>query len=207
MTNFLADIKRKLARLFFGRIIVRELGELRRSEPTQIMTHFRYVDVRILRAAPRVGAALFVKWREAAAVSAGTLMGREPLKDFKVHSVYPIFRAESQVRRYKLNLKARAHVKNAFGRIKKMPMTRRNRLNFLKTPPKFEKASLLAIYSPIYQEKVVKSALDKASGNLLFWYDYDRVKAGEKSHLLLLRVFGGTEPLKWVWLSVNKKLY
>jgi hypothetical protein len=31
--------------------------------------------------------------------------------------------------------------------------------------------------------KAAKSALDKASGNLLFWYDNKRVKAGRKSHL------------------------
>lgn len=205
--HFLSDVKKKLSRLFFGRIVVRELGELCRSEPTQIKTHFHDVDVRILRTVPRVGAALFVKWRGTAAVSAGSLMGQTPLKDFRVHSVCPVFRTGTQVKRYKLNLKIRARVRSALEKMKKMPMTRRNRLNFLKKQPKFEKASLLALYTPIYQEKVLKSALDKTSGNLLFWYDYDRVKAGEKSHLLLLRVFGGGEPLKWVWLSVNKKLY
>ena len=52
----------------------------------------------------------------------------------------------------------------------------------------------------------MKSALDKASGNLLFWYDNKRVKAGEKSHLLLLRVFGAEEPLKWLWLPADKKI-
>jgi hypothetical protein len=79
-------------------------------------------------------------------------------------------------------------------------------LNFLKKQPKFEHATLLAIYSPIFQEKVAKSALDKASGNLLFWYDSERVKSGGKYHLLLLRVFGGAEPLKWVWVPVDKKI-
>jgi hypothetical protein len=69
-----------------------------------------------------------------------------------------------------------------------------------------ERATLLALYSPIYQENVTKSALDKSSGNLLFWYDNKRVKMGEKYHLLLLRVFGGEEPLKWVWLPADKKI-
>lgn len=193
--------------MFFGRIVVREWSELHRTEAPEVRTHFRDISVRLLRTTPRVGAALFVKWRGSAAVSAGSLMGEEPLKDFRVYSVYPFGAAAVRVNRCKLNIKARAVARASLGRMKKMPMTRRNRLNFLKKPPRFEKASLLALYSPIYQEKVLKSALDKTSGNLLFWYDYDRVKAGERSYLLLLRVFGEDEPLKWVWLPVNKKLY
>ena len=207
MTRFLSEIKRKLSRLFFGRIVVREMGALHRSEPTEVRTHFHGVDVRALRTVPRVGAALFVRWRTTTAVSAGSLMGESPLKDFKVRSVYPLGTTNCKIARYKLHIEKRANAHAGLGRMKKMPMTRRNRLSFLKNPPKFEKSSLLALYSPIYQEKVVKSALDKTSGNLLFWYDYDRVKAGEKCHLLLLRVFGSGEPLKWIWLPANKKLY
>ncbi len=207
MARFLSEIKRKLSRLFFGRIVVRRLGDLHRSEPTEIRTHFHDVGVRALRTVPRVGAALFVRWRTTTAVSAGSLLGESPFKNFKVHSVYPFGAEECRVIRYKLNIRARASARAALGRMKKTPMTRRNRLNFLKAPPKFEKSSLLALFTPIYKEKVLKSALDKASGNLLFWYDYDRVKAGEKHHLLLLRVFGSEDPLRWVWLPANKKIY
>jgi hypothetical protein len=91
--------------------------------------------------------------------------------------------------------------------MKRLPLVLKNRINFLKKQMKFEKATMLALFYPVYQEKVTKSALDKGSGNLFIWYDNDRVKSGEKYHLLLLRVFGGEEPLKWVWLPAEKKTY
>jgi hypothetical protein len=207
MSRILSEIGRKLSRLFLGRIVVRSLEDaLHRAEPSTIETHFRTVEINPMRAEPRVSAALFVKWRNTKAVSAGSLIGGVALKNFKVRSVRLRVFDKKPVYRCRLNIKKRSAVKKGMGRIMRTPITRRNRLNFLKTPPKFERASLLAIYSPIFQGKVAKSALDKASGNLLFWYDIERVKAGERHHLLLLRVFGGEEPLKWVWLPESKKI-
>jgi hypothetical protein len=169
------------------------------------MTHFHNVEINPMRAEPRVRAALFVKWKGTRAVSAGNLLCGRLQENFKVRSVSLAISRKKNIRRHRLNIKERAAAKRAMGRIMKTPITRRNRLHFVKSLPKFERASALALYSPIFQEKVVKSALDKGSGNLLFWYDNDRPKTGERHHLLLLRVFGGEEPLKWVWLPVNKK--
>jgi hypothetical protein len=179
---------------------------MHRAEPARIMTHFHKVDVKPIRVTSRVKAALFVKWKKTKAKSAGMLFSGNLSKYFKVHKVHISAPKKNLVRSYKFNLKSRANAKNAVGRANRTPITRRNRISFLKTLPKFERASLLALYSPIFQEKVKKSALDKSSGNLLFWYDNERVKIGERYHLLLLRVFDGEEPLKWLWVPAGKKL-
>lgn len=206
MARFLSKVAKNLSRLFFGRVIVREMDALRRSEPTRIWTHIRNLDVQPLRAVPRMGTALFGVWRAMKASAAGPLMKEAALGNFTVRAVSLFEPSAFRTVQYKLRIERRAAARAGLARIKETPIARRSRLNFLKNQPKFENARLLALYSPIYQEKVIKSALDKTSGNLLFWYDYDRVRTGEKCHLLLLRVNGGPEPLKWVWLPANKKL-
>jgi hypothetical protein len=206
MARIVSEIGRRLSRVFFGRIVVRELAALTRDEKPEVFTHFRGVDVKPMRAEQRVGAALFVKWKKTRAKSAGFLLEPGAAAKFSVRgTTFGKLRPVS-VLQYKLNLKKRASARHAMIRIGRTAITRHNRLNFIKTPPSFEKAKMLALYSPIYQEKVKKSALDKSSGNLLFWYDSERVKMGERYHLLLLRVFGGEEPLKWVWLPADKRL-
>jgi hypothetical protein len=127
------------------------------------------------------------------------------MNSFRVRGVKMDFKLTKGIIRHKFNLKRRAAARNAIRRIRKQPFILKNRINFLKKQLKFEKATLLALFYPVYQEKVTKSALDKGSGNLFIWYDNDRVKSGEKYHLLLLRVFGGEEPLKWVWLPAEKR--
>ena len=206
MPHVIEEIRRKLSRIFLGRIVVRELSDLRRSSPVKVRTYHRDVGVTPMRVEPRVNAALFVEWRKTIVKGAGLLMNHKLSAGLGVSSV--VFGAAKApgIKRYKLNLKRRASARNAIVRISRIPSQRNNRLHFLKNPPKMEHATLLALYSPIYQEKVVKSALDKSSGNLLFWYDNKRVKMGDKYHLLLLRVFDGGEPLKWVWLPADKKI-
>jgi hypothetical protein len=149
---------------------------------------------------------MFVRWRSAGAKSAGSLLGGKAMKKLRTESVNFHAARKLEIKRWKFNLKRRASPRHAMALIHRTPSTRRNRSAYLNLPPKFERATLLALYSPIFQEKVTKSALDKASGNLLFWYDNRRVKAGEKCHLLLLRVFGGGEPLKWLWLPADRKI-
>ena len=207
MAKVLKDIGKKISRLFLGRVVVKKLGSLHRSEPVKMYTHFREAQIREIRAEPRVNAALFVHWRNAEIKTAGSVLSRASRGKFKVYRVgMKNIEKKCVIKKYKLNIRIRAAAKNATARMKKMPITRRNRLNFLRNAPKFEKASLLALFSPIFKEKVLRSALDKAGGNLLFWYDNERVKSGDIYHLLLLRVFGGEEPLKWVWLPANKNL-
>ncbi|MDR1020904.1 MAG: hypothetical protein LBL73_09105 [Synergistaceae bacterium] len=206
MPDIFSEIGRKLSRLFLGRIVVRGFGEMRRVEQARIMTHFHAVMINPMRAEPRVRSALFVKWKSSKAVSAGSLLGSPRRKGFKVRSVsLAMISRKKNILRHRFNISGRAAARQGIRRIARAPLTRKNRLYFVKSLPKFERATVLALYSPIFHEKVVKSALDKGSGNLLFWYDNDRRKAGERFHLLLLRVFGGGTPLKWVWLPVNKK--
>ena len=206
MPRVIEEIRRKLSRIFLGRIVVRELSDLRRSSLVKIGTYHRGVDVIPMRVVPRVSAALFVEWRKTAAKGVGLFTNYKSSAGLGVSNVDFGFAKAPEIKRYKLNLKRRASARNAMGRINRTPSQRNNRINFLKNPPKMEHAKLLALYSPIYQEKVLKSALDKSSGNLLFWYDNKRIKMGDKYHLLLLRVFDGGEPLKWVWLPADKKI-
>jgi hypothetical protein len=206
MPRLLDEIGKKLKRVFLGRIVVRGGSELRRETSCRAWTHFREVSVKPLRIEPHVRSALFVEWRKSRAKSAGSILGEYTQKNFKVSGFQLDAQRELGVKRYKFNIKSRGRTRHAVTRMKDLPSMRHNRISFLKKPPKMEHSTLLAIYTPIFQEKVAKSTLDKASGNLLFWYDYKRVKMGEKYHLLLLRVFGGEQPLKWVWLSADKKI-
>lgn len=205
MENKFSAIGKKLSRLFLGRIVVRRIALCRETQP-QVFTHEHPVKVGLLRSEPRVCAAKFFRWNNTKASPAGTLLGGALLKNFVVRSVNIGLQEKASVKRVRFRLKKKGAAHSGMWKMKKYPMMRRNRLHFLKPQPKFEKASLLALYSPLYQEKVKKSALDKSSGNLLFWYDNDRVKIGERYHLLLLRVFGSKEPLKWVWLPADKKI-
>jgi hypothetical protein len=201
-----SEITQKLSRIFLGRIVVRSLGDIHRAVPARIDTHFRGVEVKPLRTEPRVNAAMFVRWKETRAKSAGSLFGSKFQKNLRTEGVSFGRTHKLEIKRWKFNFKRRAAPRHATALMHRTPSTRRNRVTYLKKPPKFERATLLALYSPIFQEKVTKSALDKSSGNLLFWYDNKRVKAGEKNHLLLLRVFGAGEPLKWVWLPADRKI-
>ncbi|GHV28597.1 hypothetical protein FACS1894167_06040 [Synergistales bacterium] len=203
----LSEIKRKLSRLFLGRIVVRELRDSAR-EPIKIRTYFRKPEIKQLRTRSRVGAALFMEWKNAKAKSAGPILSDSFLRNFKVRSANLTVPNTLGVKSCKLNIKARAAHKSALKRIGRAAISRRNRMNFLKTIPKFERSTLLALYSPLFRDRVEKSKLDKASGNLFFWYDnnHDRIKFGDRFHLLLLRVFDGKEPLRWVWLPAEKKL-
>jgi hypothetical protein len=201
-----SEIAQKLSRVFLGRIVVRSLGDIHRAEPARVDTHFRASEVKSLRTEPRVNAAMFVRWKKTRAKTAGSLFGDTFPKNFRTEGMRFGAARKLEVKRWKFNLKRRAAPRHAMPLIHRTPSTRRNRASYLKKPPKFERATLLALYSPIFQEKVAKSALDKASGNLLFWYDNKRIKMGEKSHLLLLRVFGAGEPLKWLWLPADKKI-
>lgn len=94
-----------------------------------------------------------------------------------------------------------SRLKNATPFISRIPIIRTNRLQFLKNPPKFEKASPLALYSPIAKDRVAKSTLDKSTGQLLFFYGPERPSQRTAYHLILLRVFGAAEPLQWLWLK------
>jgi hypothetical protein len=201
-----SEIAQKLSRIFLGRIVVRSLGDIHRAKPARVDTHFRRVEVKSLRTEPRVNAAMFVRWRKTRAKSVGSLFGGKSPKKLRMEGMSFGAARKLEVKRWKFNIKNRAAPRRAMALIHRTPSTRRNRAAYLKKPPKFERATMLALYSPIFQEKVMKSALDKASGNLLFWYDNKRVKVGEKSHLLLLRVYGAEEPLKWIWLPADRKI-
>jgi hypothetical protein len=206
MPRIISEIGKKLKRVFLGRIVVHEWGEISRKTPPEITTHFRSVAVKPLRIEPRVSAALFTEWRNTRPKGAGSILDGYAVNNFKICGFSFTEPRNLGVKRYKFNIKNRARARHAMVRINRLPFMRHNRVNFLKKPFKMEHSTLLAIYTPIFQEKVTKSALDKASGNLLFWYDNKRVKMGEKYHLLLLRVFGGEKPLKWIWLSADKKI-
>ena len=117
----------------------------------------------------------------------------------------PLNQQEGKVKKISLKLQRAKRVRHGLMRIANFPIYRKNRLNFIKNPPKIEKATILALFSPIFRDSVIKTVLDKSSGNLLVWYERKRV-SGEPQHLLLVRVFGAKEPLQWIWLPAGRKL-
>lgn len=204
----LKDIKNKLSRLFLGRIVIHEIGPLHRpqEEMPAVTTHFRSITTSPIRTTPRVGSALFVEWKHTKAKPAGSILGRDIRHDLKVESGDLSLDFKVNVSKFRLRLPERCAAKNGMWRVKNMPQTRYNRINFLKKQPKFANSSLLALYTPIYQARVKSSSLDKQTGKLKVWYHQERIRLGEKSHLLLLRVFNAQEPLRWVWLPAEKKI-
>lgn len=201
----LENISKKLSRLFLGRISVHGIPNLKRSEAPDVMTHFRSVETHPIRTVPRIGAAMFVEWKQTRAVSAGSVLGAHLEKNLKVEGKrFAHMRVVVSGARMRF---LKSTVKNGLRMISKLPHTRRNRVTFIKDPPKFKMSSLLALYSPIYKSRVSKSSLDKRSGRLQFWYTEGRGEPAGKSHLLLVRVFGSmSEPLKWIWLPADKKI-
>lgn len=203
--GILAGLGQKLKRLFLGRIIVHSIGRSDRAAPPKITTHARDLETFPVRTTPRVGAALFMQWKHTAPNTAGPVIGADLSHNLVVKGADLSVPDGVEVHRYDMRLNKKCVAKNGRRAIASIPHSRRNRVSFLKNPPRFAQSSLLAFYSPLYHDKVTKSALDKASGRLLFWYD-DKIALGAKSHLLLFRVFQGGEPLKWVWLDADKKI-
>ena len=215
MAQILADIAQKLSRLFLGRIRVRSLDPFHEREATVIHTHRRPLEIMRMRADPRVGSACFVAWKNQKARSAGSLLGK--LGEIKTKQIslalkrgnvkaIPLNPQEGKVKKISLKLQRAKRVRHGLMRIAYFPIYRKIRLNFIKNPPKIEKATILALFSPIFRDSVIKTVLDKSSGNLLVWYERKRV-SGEPQHLLLVRVFGAKEPLEWIWLPAAKKQF
>lgn len=204
----LKDIKQKLSRLFLGRIVIHELGPFHRKEEEmpQISTHFRDVSTEPIRPVPRVGSALFVQWRSSSAKAAGSILGRHIEQNLKIGHADLHLDFKVHVSLFRLRLPERCKAREGMWKVKKMPQTRKNRISFLKKQPRFANSSLLAFYSPLYNARVKSSSLDKKTGDLKVWYDTERIRLGERSHLLLLRVFNAQEPLRWVWLPAEKKI-
>ncbi len=202
MAQILADIAQKLSRLFLGRICVRHIDMLRERETTAIRTHRRSIEITTMRSHPRVGSARFIEWKNTKAQSAGSLLGK--LGKIKPKKIAFSLKSGS-IKKVSLGLQGAKGVRDGLLRIANLPIYRKNRLNFIKNPPKIEKATILALFSPIIRDRAAKTVLDKSSGNLLVWYERKRV-SGEPQHLLLVRVFGAKEPLQWIWLPAGRKL-
>lgn len=201
----LENIGKKLSRLFLGRIKIHTVPDMKRSELPAVMTHFRGVDTHPIRTVPRVGAAMFAEWKKTKAITAGPVLGAHLEKNIKVGG-RSFSRKGAAVKGAKLISFKGGRVRNGTQMIKRLPHTRRNRISYIKDPPKFKMSSLLALYYPIYQSRVSKSSLDKKTGRLQFWYTESRAEPTGKSHLLLLRVFGSmSDPLRWVWLPADKR--
>lgn len=205
MAVSLAEIGKKLSRIFLGRITVHNIAAGREVRALVIATHARTLETYPVRSTPRVGAALFVEWKHSTARAAGPILGSRLDQRLKVAPISFDRLRTPKVKGGMTTFEKRCAAHDGRRHLLKMPQTRRNRANFLKNPPRFAKSSLLAFFSPVFQDCVAKSSLDKASGRLMLWYDEHRRAAGRPSHLLLFRVFEGKEPLRWVWLDSDDK--
>ena len=129
-----SEIAQKLSRIFLGRIVVRSLGDIHRAKLARIDTHFRGVEVISLRAEPRVNAAMFVRWKNTRANTAGSLLGGKFPKNSRTEGMSFGAVRKLEVKKLKFNLKRRAVPHHAMARIHRTPSTRRNRINYLKKP-------------------------------------------------------------------------
>lgn len=85
-----------------------------------------------------------------------------------------------------------------------VPHGRTNHLSYFREKPVFENASVLALFTPIMKDGVLRSALDKRSGCLCVWMD-PRTKTEQPFHLLLVRRLSGPPSVSWVWLPVSRR--
>jgi len=91
----------------------------------------------------------------------------------------------------------------AVGRITPLPIEVRNRLPWFRGRSNSLKKGevLLALYSPILEEGLLKSVLNKERGTLLVWYNPRR--AWKARSLFLVRNFSSGGSLEWKWIDIH----
>jgi hypothetical protein len=188
------SILRVLARLFRGRVRVREVGFPLREAP-EIRSSFRRPEVRPIRPEGRVIAARFFEWNHARPKTAGALLGRSPSVPKRVELV-----ARASVPRGgRIGLVA--PIREAGGLMRRLPLSRRNRVAYLRDEARPKDVFLLALYAPILRGRLRRVALNKKEGILLLWLDAKGdPKEAPQALALCRRRLPAAQP-EWVWLS------
>ncbi|MCX7828427.1 MAG: hypothetical protein N2315_04365 [Thermanaerothrix sp.] len=179
-----------LSRLFLGRVKVRSWAVARGCEVLSLRGG-RDVRVRSMGLSPRVVEASFVKWGRMRVESPGRwLFDPKAVRVFGGLHVY-----EAAVKGVPLGLRGR--VVGGLERVAGLPQERSNRIRYCAL--EIKGASVMAVFYPIIRGLVKRSVLDKRSGRLLLWYR-DGPSRERSVRLLMVRVFGAEDPVRWIWL-------
>jgi hypothetical protein len=108
--------------------------------------------------------------------------------------------ASGEIRVRGLKLKIVPEVKEDRKRVSRLPQERQNRLNFLSSERRsvWENEIVLAYFSPIVMDDVVKIALNKQRGTLFLWYNA-KGRHFDAKGLFMCKRFGAKES-QWHWV-------
>ncbi|SMG29716.1 hypothetical protein [Dethiosulfovibrio salsuginis] len=185
------SVKEGLKRLFLGRVSVKALTlSMESKDNLEINSLRRSVDVHRLRSSVSVAKANFASWNQGVAkghrlelfISPPKAKGRCLSLSCKV-----LGRKEP---------KRRVKVSRYIKRISSLPQMRQNLASYISDKEK--KKGVLALFYPVIEECVVKSALEKESGSLYVWYNPSC--NGPPKVLCLVPEPGKRPPLGWRWL-------
>ncbi|EHM09624.1 hypothetical protein TheveDRAFT_0460 [Thermanaerovibrio velox DSM 12556] len=181
---------RVLNRLFLGRVRVRSWGGSQGCEVLSLRAD-RGVLVKSMGLVPRVVEASFVRWGR---MRVGT-PGRWLFDPKAVVVAGGLEGYDAVVKAVPFRLRGR--VERGLERVIDLPQERANRVRYF--PLEIKGASVMAVFYPIIKGLVKRSVLDKRSGRLLLWYR-DGVSSERPARLLMVRVFGAEDPVRWIWL-------
>jgi hypothetical protein len=187
----------KLARLFAGRVPVHSLRLPERHLP--VLSSRSDVPLHRLCLTPPIKAARFLAWKRLPART--TALG--PLRYEAACQGVPLMAGVSVSKAETLLTAAPSCHRILSSRLVSLPQSRTNRLRYLAERWKPEGASVLALFSPIIKDSLLRSALDKQTGSLLCWMNPAPGK-GDPFFLLLLSKGGqgGQRTMEWVWLPL-----
>jgi hypothetical protein len=90
----------------------------------------------------------------------------------------------------------RTEARSGLAVIARMPSSRRNRVHWLRGD---RRKDLIAVYYPIIKDCLVKSVLEKESGDLYIWYN-SSCQGSSSQMLCLVSDPGKRPPLAWKWI-------
>lgn len=206
------DIRTYLARLFLGKAKVHSL----RPQGKEVLLRAlgRVVETRPLRPPGRVlGSALYSSAMDV--LVKGSCISEAVLEGVKANIRGGTFffdgrlavKGEKVVRDTRVFLHSvggfTVRCIEAVRRITPLPIEVRNRLPWFRGRPSSLKKGeiLLALYSPILEDGVLKSVLNKERGTLLVWYNPRR--AWKARSLFLVRDFSSGGSLEWKWIDIH----
>ncbi len=183
------SVKEGLRRLFLGRVSVKALPLWSDREDFSVRSAKRTVQVLRLRPPVSVAKAHFTAWNRGTAkghrlelfISPPKAKGRSLALDCKVFGRKG-FNRKVKVSRY-------------IKRISSLPQMRPNLVSYV---DKEKKKGIMALFYPVIEECVIKSALEKESGSLYVWYNPSC--NGPPKVLCLVPDPGKRPPLAWRWL-------
>jgi len=163
----LEEIRENLSRLFAGRIRVRSLPS--RWAKVASLTPVRRDTINVERLDNRqntpVMRSLAAEWRHIhprrmnLALAGSVKIRSAPLE------VHPPLTKGS------LSFGISPTIKNATERMKFLPQVRGNRVRYLKERPFVEGSGLIALFSPIIKDALLREVLERERGVLFIWYD------------------------------------